>query len=310
MPVHYPRHSPAFLKLRTAVRQFVTAEPVTIGLSGGADSLSLVAAALVEGVAVSAVVVDHGLQSGSAQVAQRAASIAQDWGAEASVVPVHVSGDGGMEAAARQARYAALSSLGRPIWTAHTMDDQAETYLLGALRGNPAGMLQVSTWEDTPLMRPLLGVRRADTLQACAELNVQPWHDPHNEVLDYRRVAIRKQAIPLLADIAGGSVVPALAQAATRAALQSELVAELANPHASISELSAMHPAVRQASIAAKLVEAEHSVSAAVITAVEQLVINWNGQGAVAVGGSNGNRVWLGRKGDQLVFSDGKTESS
>lgn len=301
MSVSYPRHSPAFLKLRVAVRAYATDEPVTVGLSGGADSLALVAAALVENVPVTAVVVDHGLQPGSAGVAATAAEQAIQWGAPADIVTVQVSGSGGMEAAARQARYEALASFGRPIWTAHTMDDQAETYLLGALRGNPTGMLAVSHWDDTPLVRPLLGVRRTDTRLACAELGVKPWDDPHNEAMEFRRVAIRQRAIPLLEDINDGPAVPALALAASRAALSANLLDSLANPNATVPELAAMHPAVRSASIAAKLLDANCSPSHASISAIEQLITNWKGQGPVAIGGTAGKRVWLKRVGDQLV---------
>lgn len=299
MTVNYPRRSPHFLKLRVAVRPFVTPEPVTIGLSGGADSLALVAAALVEGQPVHAIVVDHQLQDGSGEIAETAAEQAKCWGAEAEVVRVTVSEEGGTEAAARAARYQALTAPGRPVWVAHTMDDQAETYLLGALRGNPSGMLPLSVQGAVPLIRPLLEVRRSDTRAACAELGVSPWNDPHNANLDFKRVGVRRRVIPLLDEVNGGPTVPALAQAAYRAALQADFVGSFAEVTTDVRELADMESAVRQASIAALLLDAGAPVKYAIVAAVEQLVVNWHGQGPVAIGG--GRRLW--RTAGQLVIS-------
>lgn len=295
MTVDYPHRSPAFLQLRVAIRPYLTPETVTIGLSGGADSLSLVAAALVERQAVHAVVVDHQLQSGSAGVAKQAAEQARAWGAEATVVAVDVA-PGNMEAAARAARYDALTASARPVWTGHTMDDQAETYLLGALRGNPAGMLPRSTFGDVDIVRPLLSIRRATTRAACAELGVQPWEDPHNDSTAFRRVAVRNHVLPLLTEINGGPAVPGVAQAAYRVALQQDYLSQSAQPATSIKELAAMHPAVRQGAIVALIREAGSPVKYATVEAIEQLVTSWHGQGAVAIGGGYSVR----RRGGQL----------
>ncbi|QGU01252.1 tRNA(Ile)-lysidine synthase [Corynebacterium kalinowskii] len=290
MPVDYPHRSPAFLQLRVAVRPFVSPEPVTIGLSGGADSLALVAAALVEGQAVHAVVVDHQLQAGSVGVAKQAAMQARAWGADATVIPVTVSQEGSMEAAARAARYEALIACGRPVWTGHTMDDQAETYLLGALRGNPAGMLPHSKYGEADIVRPLLSVRRATTRATCAELGVTPWEDPHNDSEAFRRVAVRKQVMPLLDAINGGPAVPGVAQAAYRVALQHDFVQQAARATTSIAELASMHPAVRHASIAGLIRDADCPIKYATVVAVEQLVTQWHGQGPVAIGGGRSIR--------------------
>ena len=78
----WPDRSPAFLKLRRAVRALASEDPVLIGLSGGADSLGLVAAALAEGRDVLALCVDHGLQPDSATVAARAVAKSLRLGAE------------------------------------------------------------------------------------------------------------------------------------------------------------------------------------------------------------------------------------
>ena len=211
----WPDRSPAFLKLRRAVRALASEDPVLIGLSGGADSLGLVAAALAEGRDVLALCVDHGLQSDSATVADRAVAMARSLGAEARSVKVQVK-PGNIEAQAREARYEALMTAAaaesRSVWVAHTMDDQAETYLLGSLRGRAVGMPVSGT-----VIRPFLSVRRADTVAACAELGLEVWHDPMNADPRFRRVRVRTEVLPLLADIHGGDPVPPLAAAASLA---------------------------------------------------------------------------------------------
>ena len=116
----WPRQSPHFLACRRAVRPFTS--PALIGLSGGPDSLALVAAAAAEAKDVRALVVDHGLQPGSADVAARAAAQAAELGVPADIVRVSVDAAPGesVEAAARTARYAALSVAAsddsRDIW--------------------------------------------------------------------------------------------------------------------------------------------------------------------------------------------------
>ncbi|WPF65867.1 MULTISPECIES: tRNA lysidine(34) synthetase TilS [unclassified Corynebacterium] len=291
-----PRDPPHFLPVRLALRRHISdhlssperdpgAAEVIVGLSGGPDSTALLAAALVEGLRVHAVVIDHGLQPGSGLVAAKAASIAVAMGASASVWRVAVTGPGGMEAAARAARYAALerASRGRPILVGHTREDQAETYLLGALRGNPAGMLPVSGG----LHRPLLGVRRADTQGACAELGLEPWHDPQNRDTAFRRVALRRRVIPGLADALGvGDLSPALAQAADRAAEDAAALEEWARraETRSAAELAALPRAVRSRVLARMVHDAGGKVTGASMRALDALVMNWRGQGPVAVG--------------------------
>ena len=179
MPSHLgslelPHTSPHFLEIRRAVRRH-TDMRVVVGLSGGPDSVALLAGTLAEGREVEAICIDHGLQDASAEVAATAAETARALGAAATVLRIDVPSTGSMEANARHARYTALTSAanGRPIWVGHTMDDQAETLLLSALRGHATGMLERSTWEDgTTIVRPLLGVRRANTVGACSELGL------------------------------------------------------------------------------------------------------------------------------------------
>ncbi|MEH0147152.1 tRNA lysidine(34) synthetase TilS [Corynebacterium sp. Q4381] len=285
MDPFWPRRSPHFLACRRAVRPFAGSGPVVIGLSGGPDSLALVAAAAAEGIDATAVVVDHGLQEGSADVAKHASEQATRFGIPATVVPVTVADSpDGVEAAAREARYAALfAAAPADVWVAHTADDQAETLLLGALRGNPAGMAP----RDGRLVRPFLTIRRADTVGACTELGIEPWHDPMNKDTAYRRPAIRTSIIPQLSELIGGDAVPALAAAADRIAADNQLIASLVDltPTSSCAELLAEPGAVRRRRLAAWLVENDVPVQRDQLAAIESLITDWHGQGPINVAG-------------------------
>lgn len=280
MQPFWPRRSPHFLACRRAVRPFDG--PAVIGLSGGPDSLALVAAAAAEQKDVSVLVVDHGLQPGSADVAERAAAVAREFGFASTVANVTV-GPGNVEAAAREARYAALLEQGRDVWVAHTADDQAETLLLGALRGNPSGMAQ----RNGKIVRPFLHIRRADTVGACEELGLEVWHDPMNSDPAYRRVAMRQSIIPALTDLLGGDAVPALATTANRIAADQALIEQLADltPTTSCVELEGDAGPVRRRRLAIWLLDEGVRVQGDQLAAIEALVTNWRGQGPIAVGG-------------------------
>ena len=280
MEPFWPRRSPHFLACRRALRPFNG--PAIIGLSGGPDSLALAAAAAAEKKDVRCVVVDHGLQDGSDAVAERAADVARGFGLQAEVVRVEV-GEGNLEAAARSARYEALLAYGSDVWVGHTADDQAETLLLGALRGNPSGM----ALRTGRIVRPFLGIRRADTVGACEELGLDPWHDPMNADPAFRRVAMRNQVVPLLSDLLGGDAVPALAATADRIAADQALIASLTDlaPTTSCAELADDAGPVRRRRLAAWLLEQGVPLQGDQLDAVEALVVDWHGQGPVAVAG-------------------------
>ncbi|TQM15829.1 tRNA lysidine(34) synthetase TilS [Pseudonocardia kunmingensis] len=193
--------------------------PLLVACSGGADSLALAAAALaVRGRGVHAAVVDHGLQDGSAERAAATAELLSGLGATAGVHRVDVSGPGGTEAAARRARYAALRAArphpDAPVLLGHTLDDQAETVLLGLGRGSGARSLAGMRAWDAPWCRPLLGVRRTVTRAACAALDLPVWDDPHNSDPRFTRVRLRHEVLPLLEEVLAGGVAEALARTA------------------------------------------------------------------------------------------------
>ncbi|WP_344416304.1 tRNA lysidine(34) synthetase TilS [Pseudonocardia ailaonensis] len=195
--------------------------PVVVGVSGGADSLALLLAAHALRLGrVTAAIVDHGLQPGSSARSLELAEMLRGRGIPAEVHPVVVEGPGGLEAAARRARYAALAAArpdpAAPVLLGHTLDDQAETVLLGLARGSgPRSIAGMREW-DAPWLRPLLGVRRAETRAACTAAGLTPWEDPHNADPRFTRVRLRAEALPLLEDILAGGVAPALARTAAQ----------------------------------------------------------------------------------------------
>ncbi len=197
------------------------AAPVLIAWSGGADSTALLAAARdVAPGRVHVAVVDHGLQDGSARRSAALVAAMAAQGVPAAVHPVTVRGPGGIEAAARRARYAALRAArpcpDSPVLLGHTLDDQAESVLLGLGRGSGArSMAGMQPW-DPPWLRPLLGLRRADTRAACRAQGLPVWDDPHNADARFTRVRLRTEVLPLLEDVLGGGVAEALARTAAQ----------------------------------------------------------------------------------------------
>ena len=309
----WPRVSPHFLACRRAVRAARMDHTVAVGLSGGADSLALCAAMIAEGHDVLALCVDHGLQDGSHAQAEKAARQAESLGARARVLTVQVPEEGGnsMEAVARQERYRAMSAAARrggrslEIAVAHTADDQAETLLLGALRGRVTGMPERAIVEGARVVRPFLQVRRADTEGACAELGLEAWQDPQNADTDFLRVALRREIIPELSRVIGGDAVPALAQAAMDTARDEEYLATAAT--ADCAELAALPEPRRRRAIATWLIERGVRVTREGVGGIGKLCTNWHGQGPVAVSSARqaGQRLEVARIGGKLALLSG-----
>jgi tRNA(Ile)-lysidine synthase len=308
---------------------------VLVALSGGPDSLALAAALAFEapraGLRAGALIVDHGLQSGSADVAARAARQAEQLGlAPVRVLRVDVGATGGPEAAARTARYAALESAASEfeasvVLLAHTLDDQAETVLLGLARGSGAASLKGMAAEramqtaNGSFLRPLLGIRRATTVQACADAGLEPWTDPHNADPGFARVRVRQAVLPVLEGELGPGVAEALARTAEQlredtSALDSfaeEVVEDLAEHSEAgialpVDALAANPPALRQR-ILRLAVSAEFGVALtrAQTLDVARLVTDWHGQDGVDLPG-----VRVVRRGGKLQFEARGTDGT
>jgi tRNA(Ile)-lysidine synthase len=306
-------------QLRTAVQGFAkthlpASDAWSVALSGGPDSLALTAVA-AQLRPTTALIVDHGLQADSAAVAETARAQAVTLGCVAAqVIPVHVGSDGGPEAAARAARYAALDAHreGR-VLLAHTLDDQAETVLLGLGRGSGVRSIAGMRPHDPPWCRPLLGVRRAATHAACRELGLAVWHDPHNTDRRFTRARLRLEVLPLLEDVLGGGVAEALARTATALREDSELIdglAERALPEAGTNAglkaraLAELPGPVRRRVIRGWLLAGGATgLTDKQIRGVDTLVTAWRGQGGVAVGSAlRGERLIAGRRDGVLAL--------
>ena len=186
-----------------------------VALSGGGDSLALAWAAALElpklGLQIGAVIVDHQLQTDSADVAARAARSAEGWGLSPVLTKVVKVGSGeGPEDAARQARYGAFSEALKEtgavgLLLAHTEDDQAETVVLGLARGSGPGSLKGMAKTDGPYHRPLLGVRREVLRSALTDAGEPWWEDPHNSdprfLMTSRRLSLSAARGSTLLDI-------------------------------------------------------------------------------------------------------------
>jgi tRNA(Ile)-lysidine synthase len=167
------------------------------------------------------VVVDHGLQPGSAGVAARAAELLRALGLEpVEVVTVEVTSSGdGLEAAARDARYAALDAAADrhgalAVLLGHTLDDQAEQVLLGLARGAGARSLSGMPSARGRFRRPLLAVSRAQCRDSARARGLAWWDDPMNDDPAFTRVRARRALADLERDL-GPGVTAALARTAS-----------------------------------------------------------------------------------------------
>ncbi len=290
---------------------------VAVALSGGADSLALTAAAVAEAEVVDALIVDHALQAGSHAVAAAAADAALGLGCRsARVLTVEVTGEGGLEAAARSARYAALDAArgGLPVLFGHTLDDQAETVLLGLARGSGARSIRGMADFADPWGRPLLGVRRTATRELCADLSLTPHEDPHNASPEFTRVRLRTEVLPLMERVLGGGVAPALARTAEQLREDGEVLDALAEKlliaasdagSLSIETLATAPAALRRRAIRSWLLTAgAKALTDKHLRAVDALVTDWRGQGGVAVGGAKpGTRLVATRERGKLTLA-------
>jgi tRNA(Ile)-lysidine synthase len=282
--------------------------------SGGADSLALAFAARYvasrRDLKYAAVIIDHGLQQGSADIAARVRDQLDRLGyndVTITAVQVDQSAAAGLEAAAREARYRALDTEARArsatLMLGHTLDDQAETVLLGLARGSGSRSLAGMAPRAGHFVRPFLGIRRATTEQVCAELGLNPWQDPHNADRRFTRVRVRETVLPTLEAELGPGVAEALARTAELVRDDNELLDRLATEASRIegmggtdtldcSALQAQPPALRRRIIRLWLLtHGLGDLSLRHISAVESLVIDWHGQKAIQIPGATVTRT-------------------
>ena len=302
--------TPALLELRQAVRfWFEKLEPnskVCIGVSGGADSLALAAAAKLESknfsIDLVAVIVDHGLQANSAEIAEFAKQQLIKLGFQDIFVGrASVQITDGLEASARRARYKvfqqAIETYGpNTFLLGHTKNDQAEGVLLGLARGSGTKSLSGMQEVSGIFIRPLLGIDRATTEIACHESNIEFWVDPHNSNQDFTRVRVRENILPLLENEIGPGIIDALARSAKILREDATALDEWAESvfrqvmpmDIEISILDGLPVAVRSRVLRMAIYAAgapAGSISAAHLEPIEAFVSDWRGQGHTSLPG-------------------------
>ena len=308
-----PRLTPPVADSRRFVRQAleragVSDETVLVGFSGGADSLALLAAVVFEAEKYSlnpvAAIIDHGLQPDSAKVAENAKSTAERLGVRAVVKKVQVGSEGGLENAARDARYSAFAELreelsAQYVLLGHNLNDQAESVLLGLMRGSGprsiAGMSEVSEW----VLRPLLAMTREELRTACKDQGLEFWDDPHNQDPKFARVEIR-QLLEKLESTGSSGVIASLARTAEQiqesesiiAPLIQKLLSGIDNPKVvPVEFLETLETAYRRRVIH-RLGQLNGSELARIhVLEIEKLVINWHGQKPLNLPGITVSRV-------------------
>lgn len=279
-------------------------ERVLVACSGGPDSIALASATAWvcarSGVLAGAVIVDHQLQDDSAAIAERAAHLCREVGLDPVVIrAVSVGADGGLEMAARTARYTALDNIAHDlgavaILLGHTREDQAETVLLGLARGSGARSLSGMASRDGLLRRPLLTVPRATVHEAATEVGVV-WLDPHNADPRFARVRVR-HLLDQLGEALGPGVVPGLARSAELLRDDADALDDWADAQfaalvtrasgdvsADVDALEALPRAIRTRLIRRMCITAGSpgaDLTMDHVATVERLISAWHGQGA------------------------------
>ena len=314
----------AVAEVRTAVRAclagLTAGDLVLVACSGGADSLALAAAtAFVAprlGLRAGAVTVDHGLQPGSDERAAEIAVLLAKLGLDpvrSTAVTVAPAGASGPENAARVARYGALDAAAAAdgavaVLLGHTLDDQAETVLLGLARGSGARSLAGMPAKRGLFVRPLLGVRRTVTASACEALGLSAWSDPHNADRRFARVRVRLDALPALEAALGPGVAEALARTAGQLRDDAEVLEKIATSQRergasllSAASLAELPGAVRTRVLRSAALEAgcpAGALTAAHVARIEELVTDWRGQRGVDLPGG----VRAARRSGEVLF--------
>ena len=319
---------PAVAAVRLAVRRCMAdvhgPARVMVACSGGADSLALLAATVFEGRRktwhVMGATVDHGLQDGSAVHASAVVEQMAALGcAETASARVQVQAAGrGIEAGDREARYVVLEELANRmhapvVLLGHTLDDQAETVLLGLTRGSGGRALGGMRPGFGPFRRPLLEVTRAQTEAACRAEGIAFWEDPHNADPGFTRVRIRHKVLPVLEDELGPGVAIALSRTARLARQDAEALDALADaayararsgggPCLPVAALLEELPAIRRRVLRLAALDAGSpgaELFLVHVDALDALVVDWHGQGPLQLPG----HVTARRVGGEIRFA-------
>ena len=300
-------------------------DTVLVACSGGPDSVALAAGLAFEGpklgLRIGAVIVDHGIQEITATVAQETRELLESLGFDpVRVVDVSVGSEGGLEAAARSARYEAIDEVAaeldaKYVLLGHTRDDQAETVLLGLARGAGARSLSGMAELTGRYLRPLLGITRETMVQTCIDSELKVWNDPHNSEARFARVRVREQVLPVLEEQLGPGITEALARTADQLREDDEVLDHLAE-HAyhelvkagptaltvEVIALAELQPAIRYRVIRLAGTTLGGHLHRSHVLEIDRLLTNWHGQKPLAL-----PSVRVERMGENIVFKSTKT---
>lgn len=295
----------ASVVIRNAVKPFLSTleagDTFLVAVSGGADSLALAAALLIEAKPLAlnpvAITIDHQLQENSHMQAEKVEKQLREFGyGQVFVKKVVVSDSNGIEAGARQARYEAIAesvaeTKASKVFLGHTHGDQAESVLLGLARGSGARSLSGMAAENGIYCRPLLNVTREITEEACRDFGLEIWNDPHNFNNDFTRVRVRREVIPYLEEHLDPGISNALVRSAALLrddADALEMWADQESGDLDCQRLAQLPRAVRtriirKAAFAAGVTPGELTFEQ--VIAIDALICAWKGQGAVSLAG-------------------------
>jgi tRNA(Ile)-lysidine synthase len=304
-----------------------TGDLILVACSGGADSMALAMAAKFEGdragIRVGAVIVDHQIQAATKAVAAATAAKLTENGLEpvsVRAVEVPSAGEGGLEAAARNARYQALSEAASQtgakfVLLGHTLDDQAETVLLGLTRGSGPKSVAGMRAKNDIWLRPLLGIRRAETEAFCQDSGIEFWNDPHNQDEKFTRVRIRNSVLPMLEEQLGPGIAEALSRTGEILTEDIDYLDSLAlaehkriaksgptSIELPITDLEALPKVIRVRVYQRVLEVFAANNSRTHLVAIDELIENWHGQKELTLPG-----VRVIRQVDKISFKTTKT---
>ena len=295
----------ATVAIRSAVKPFLqqleAGDSFLVAVSGGADSLALAVALLIEAKELAlnpiAITIDHQLQRDSDIQASKVAAQLKEIGyAKVLIKKVVVTTESGLESGARDARYQAISKSCEEekavkVFLGHTRDDQAETVLLGLARGSGARSLAGMAVENGRYIRPLLSITRAETEAACQKFGVEFWSDPHNINTEFTRVKVRREVIPYLEENLDPGISRALVRTAALLRDDGDALdswAERESGDLECDRLAGLPRAIRtriirKAALAAGATPGQLTFEQ--IGAIDALICAWKGQGAISLAG-------------------------
>ncbi len=261
------------------------------------------------------IVIDHGLQEGSAQITSQTVDRLKQIGfTQVESARAQVTMTDGLEASARRARYQLFNQFietyqPKYFLLAHTLNDQAENVLLGLARGSGARSLAGMALKNNIFVRPLLKISREVTTTACSEAGIEIWSDPHNEDLRFTRVRVRKNLLPIIEDNLGPGITEALVRSADLLRDDADALDGFASEYFNqadpfsldVKELERLPKAITTRVLRLAIYKAgapAGSLSAEHIAAAQALISDWHGQKEVSLPGNvkllrNSGRITL-----------------